>query len=65
MSCAAKILSKIFSTGNGANQLTTASVERSFSMLSKLLDKDRNFLSETIPNYTCIRVCVDYDSSTK
>lgn len=32
-------------------QATSASVERSFSMLKKLLAKDRNFLPENIPKY--------------
>jgi len=32
-------------------QPTSASVERSFSMLRKLLAKDRNFLPDNIPKY--------------
>lgn len=32
-------------------QPTSASVERSFSMLKKLLQKDRNFLSKNVKNY--------------
>ena len=32
-------------------QPTSASVERSFSMLNKLLAKDRNFLNENVSKY--------------
>ena len=33
------------------SQPTSASVERSFSMLKKLLAKDRNFKAETVRHY--------------
>ena len=42
-------------------QPTSASVERSFSMLNKLVAKDRNFLSENVKHY----ICVHYNLSTK
>ena len=42
-------------------QPTTASVERSFSMLNKLLAKDRNFLPENVQHY----ICVHYNLSAK
>ena len=41
-------------------QPTTASVERSFSMLNKLLAKDRNFLPDNVRHY----MCVHYNLST-
>ena len=42
-------------------QPTTASVERSFSMLNKLLAKDRNFLPQNVKHY----MCVHYNLSTR
>ena len=42
----AKTLSTIFGTGDGGNQPTTALVDRSFSMVYKLLAKDQDFLSK-------------------
>ena len=45
---------------DGLLQRSEVLVERSFSMLSKLLAKARNFLSESITNY----MCVHYDLST-
>ena len=41
-------------------QPTTAAVERSFSMLKKLLAKDRNFLPKNVKHY----MCVHYNLST-
>ena len=35
-------------------QLTSAAVERSFSMLSKLLRKDRPFFSANVNKYLCL-----------
>ena len=46
-------LNTTFNSGDGGNQPITASAKRTFSLLSKLLLKDRNFLSENITNYIC------------
>ena len=51
---AAKTHSPTISTFGGASQSPTASVERRSSMLSKLLAKDRNFLSENITDYMSV-----------
>ena len=37
------------------SQPTSASVERSFSMLKKLLAKDRNFKAENVRHYMILR----------
>ena len=41
-------------------QPTTAAVERSFSMLNKLLAKDENFLPKNVKR----KMCVHYNLST-
>ena len=43
------------------SQSTTASVERSFSVLNKLLAKDKNFLPQNVKHY----MCVHYNLSTR
>ena len=47
-----KTLATTFSAGDGVNPLT-ASIERSFSLLSKLIAKDPNFLSENNKLHVC------------
>jgi len=38
------------------SQPTTASVERSFSMLKKLLAEDRNFKAENVQHYMVLHI---------